>query len=309
MEFKNAVLPKDKSEWLGLRALDVTSTEVSALFGCSPYMTEFELWHVKKDQLISTVAENERMKWGVRLQDSIAAGIAEENGWKIRRMDEYIRDPATRAGSSFDFLVYEGETKTPKALLEIKNVDSLAFRDGWLKNDDGTIEAPPHIELQVQHQMMVSGLREAYIGALVGGNQLNLIYRPVNDEVVAALRAKIRMFWTSIEQNMKPDPNFSRDSEFLIKLNQYSDPGKQIDVSESEEIQQMAEQYKTYGDSIKLYDELRTELKAKMLMKIGTAEKAVGSNFTISAGLVGPAKYEVNREGYRTFKITWRKNT
>ena len=33
--------------WLQQRAKDVTSTEVSALFGLSPYMTEFELWHRK----------------------------------------------------------------------------------------------------------------------------------------------------------------------------------------------------------------------------------------------------------------------
>ena len=105
------ILPKDKQSWLEARLQDITSTEVSALFGISPYLTEFELWYQKKEKTIVELQENERMKWGTLLQDSIAQGIAEEQGWKIRRMDEYIREDELRAGSSFDFciVIHPGE--------------------------------------------------------------------------------------------------------------------------------------------------------------------------------------------------------
>ena len=38
-----------EAAWLAARTHDLTSTEIAALFGCSPYLTKFELWHRKHD--------------------------------------------------------------------------------------------------------------------------------------------------------------------------------------------------------------------------------------------------------------------
>jgi len=127
------IIPANESEWLALRTKDITSTDVAALFGLSPYCTLFELWHRKKNLTSVDFEATEWVKWGQRLQDSIAAGVAEDNGWVIRRMSEYVRIPELRIGASFDFSIeteYERPSETfEKGLLEIKNVDSLAFRD------------------------------------------------------------------------------------------------------------------------------------------------------------------------------------
>jgi hypothetical protein len=40
---------------------------------------------------------------------------------------------------------------------------------------------------------------------------------------------------------------------------------------------------------------------------IGDAEKVKGLDYSISAGLVGPTEYMVKRDGYRNFKITFKK--
>ena len=80
------IIPEDNKHWLQLRTRDVTSTEVSALFGLNPWMTEFELWHNKKSQAVIEIEDNERMKWGRRLEDPIAQGVAEDTG---------LFDPAT----------------------------------------------------------------------------------------------------------------------------------------------------------------------------------------------------------------------
>lgn len=73
----------DKQEWLKKRLDDITSTEVSALFGLSPYSTEFELWHRKKSREVVELASNERMVWGSRLESAIAGGIASDQGWEV----------------------------------------------------------------------------------------------------------------------------------------------------------------------------------------------------------------------------------
>lgn len=297
------IYPENKQIWLEERARDITSTEVPALFACSPYMTEFELWHRKKEATIVTIEENERMKWGIRLQDSIAQGIAEEQGWTIRKMEEYIRIPELKIGSSFDFSI---ETEDDMGILEIKNVDGLVFKQQWEEKDDGDYEAPLHIEFQVQHQLLVSDRKYAYIGVLVGGNNLYLLKRERNEKVIAAIRAASIKFWRSIQENQVPSPDFAKDSSFISSLYNYAEPGKVIDANE--EIDVIANEYKEVSASIKILDNKKSELKAKLLMMIGDSEKVIGDNFSISAGLISPKMIEAyERKGYRSFRINWRK--
>lgn len=300
------ITPTSKENWLQLRVQDITSTEVSALFGLSPYMTEFELWHRKKDAVIVEISENERTKWGTALQDAIAEQIAKDNGWQIRRMDEYIRRTDMRSGSSFDFCIVK-DNGALMALLEIKNVDNLVFRDNWTINDDKSIEAPAHIEIQVQHQMMVSGCPHAYIGALIGGNKLEVMRRDEKPQVHTVMAERIRKFWASIEANEPPKPDFQRDAKFISGLYGYAEPNKVLDARDNEEFITLAREHKRLGDIMKDADEKRDALKAQMLTIMGDAEKVEGGEFSISAGIIGAAEISYIRKEYRNFKPTWRK--
>lgn len=292
------IIPASETDWLQLRTKDITSTEVSCLFGCSPYLTSFELWHRKKSGVIPEFTATERTEWGLALQDSIAAKIASQESWTVRRMDEYIRDAELRIGSSFDFAISDD------GLLEIKNVDGLAYRNGWLVEGDN-IEAPPHIELQVQHQMLVSGRQYAYIGALVGGNTLKLIRREPVPSVVSAIKQKVSEFWQSIDSGVEPSPVFPQDAEAVIRLAYYAEPGK-IMIG-TQEIAELAAEYKRLGDEMKVRDTTRDALKAQMLLAMGDAERVNGEGYTISAGITGEAEISYTRKAFRNFKVTWRK--
>ena len=89
----------NKQDWLENRLLDVTSTEVSALFNVNPYQSEFELYNQKKDKVVINIEDNERMAWGRRLEDSIAQGCAESQGWNVEPFDVYLSNSVTRMGS------------------------------------------------------------------------------------------------------------------------------------------------------------------------------------------------------------------
>lgn len=310
------ILPTDQDHWRQLRSQDITSTEMAALFGLSPYATEFELYHRHLANEIVTIEENERMKWGTRLQDAIALGVGQDQNWHVRPMKEYIRLKDIRIGASFDWRIQVGtefsgeQSKVPRdcdddGLLEIKNVDALIFRDGWLIDEDGNVEAPPHIEIQVQQQMMVSGLKWCRIAALVGGNKVILIERKLDEDVVFSIIEKATKFWERIETKTPPSPDFERDAEFIVKLYQHAEPGRVADVSQSPEFCGMALEHKRLGDEIKTMTDQRDALKAQMMMAIGDAEKAVGDGFTVTAGTVGPAEVAYHRDGYRMFRINW----
>ena len=301
--------------WLAQRTRDVTSTESAALFGMSPYVTAFDLWHRKRSGNVPEFKSNDRMKWGNRLEAAIAHGIAEEQGWEIRPMKEYMRDPDARMGSSFDFVITNlGEP----VHLEIKNVDYLAFRDGWIEHDDGSMEAPEHIEMQVQHQMAVSGFKRAYIGAFVGGNRGVVIERERDEDVIKAIRAKVAEFWRTVDAGQEPDPVMPDDAEVVIRLNQYAEPGKVLDASSDEEITRLVAEYKALcAQRDNLKDDAEVA-KAALLKAIGDAEKVLVDGFSISAGMIADTPPTLitadmvgqtygGRKGYRNLRITAKK--
>lgn len=297
---REVIEPVSREHWLQERSRDLTSTEIGALFGISPYMTEFELFHGKLANKVVEIEEAERMKWGNRLQDSIAHGIAEDHGFQVKRFDNYIRMPEFRIGSSFDF-----EIQNVNGLLEIKNVDALIFRDGWIV-EDGQIEAPPHIELQLQHQMLVKGSDIGYIGALVGGNRVTLLQREPDRMVHERILEEASTFWKNIENNTPPSPDFVRDADFIAKLYKNAEPGK-IVIADGE-IEHLAQEYGMYAAQEKAAKEGKDATKAQILMRIGDASKVQGSNFSITASETAPTFIEAyERAGFRQFRVNFKK--
>lgn len=303
-----AINPESERHWLDLRSIDLTSTDVAALFGLSPYKTAFELWHEKRAGEVVQIADNDRMKWGRRLETVIAHGIADDQGWVVRPFKEYMRLPEHRIGSSFDFRVIRGESIQPPAdaILEVKTVDFLAFRDGWTI-DEGLIEAPPHIEIQVQHQMLVSGLRRAYIGVMVGGNRIEVLERHADDAVHAGILARASEFWQSIADNRAPDPVMPDDAQAVIRMHQFAEPGRVLDARGDARIATLLSEYHRLRRESADLSELADVMKAELLQMIGEAEKVITDVGTVSAGMVGPTTVTYERKGYRNFRFTPKK--
>lgn len=313
---RQTITPDNEAHWLALRREDLTSTDIAALFGLSPYKTHFELWHEKKAGERAEFVENDRMKWGKRMEATVAAGIAEDQGWTIRPMKEYMRIEGLRVGSSFDSRIIsvspaimlpnaEDDTEDD-AILEIKCVDFLQFRDGWTI-DEGFIEAPAHIELQAQHQMLVSGLKRAYIGVMVGGNDIRVIERAADPQVHAGILAAARDFWKSIDENNPPPPVMPNDAEAVIRMHQFAEPGKLLVAQDDEELLSMVREYQAFKSQARDAEEQAQVRKADILMRIGDHEKVLLPGFNISAGMVGPATVSYERAGYRGFRVTEKK--
>lgn len=299
------ITPANEAHWLALRRQDLTSTDVAALFGLSPYKTRLELWHEKRSGVAEAFEPTERMRWGNRLESAIAYGIAEDRGWTVGPFKDYGRIADERIGASFDFQGWE-EPGAPHFILEIKTVDALAFKSGWTIEAD-FIEAPAHIELQVQHQMLVSGLRRAFIGVLVGGNRVEVLEREADDQVHAGILAAAREFWASVDEGHEPAAELPRDAAFLISRLQYAEPGKLLDARSDERIAALAASYTELGQRAKAIAEEREVVKAELLQAIGDHEKVLLDGYSISAGMVGPAEVAYTREGYRNLRVTAKK--
>lgn len=290
------VIPiRSREQWLAERTQDVTSTEVAALYGLSPYITEFELWHRKRDRVVEDSEPDERVRWGIRLQDAIAAGVAEDRGWKIQRLDVYMRDPVDRLGSSFDFEAIDPDLG--KGIAEIKNVDRAEFYDKWLDKPEG-LEAPQHIELQAQVQIEVADVPWCAIVALVGGNDARVTVRMRDREIGQHIRQRVRAFWKSIADGTPPKPDYDADAEFLCRLHGRADKG--VEITADAELEQWLARYVAVGEIAKERD----ALKARIFERT-TASRILTTFGSFATNEIAGSE---GRRGYRQLRFTPNKN-
>jgi putative phage-type endonuclease len=266
--------PEEKDKWLDMRAGDLTSTDISALFrgadgrGQNPYRTHYELWHEKRLGERLVIEESERMKWGRRLERAIAKGVAKDMGWETRAWNAYQRIPELRLGSSFDYRII-GE---PKAVLEIKCVDYWVYKKVWIEHPDGSVEPPPHIEWQLQHEMLVAGYDEAYLVALVSGNHVNITHHVANPDMRAAILREADAFWQSIEDDVEPDPEYTRDLKSLTRNYVGGGEGFLGTEDQMSRLQVLASAYADRRDRSKVYKDDMDTIKAEFIHILGDAE-------------------------------------
>ena len=160
--------------------------------------------------------------------------------------------------------------------------------------------------MQVQHQMLVSGINKAYIAALVGGNNVCLLEREADPEIHKSILNKAAKFWHSIETNTPPEPDFERDAEFVAMLYASAEDGEVAEPTDK--IEELARNYKEAADAEKAAIVKKKATKAEILTLLGTAESCRGEEFSISAKERDPVQIEAyTKKGYRDFRINWRK--
>lgn len=317
----------NRAEWLAARAKDITSTETAALFNLSPYETHFELWHRKHSGDASEIDDNDRMQAGRHIEPAIASLVSERYGVHCEPMKTYATDRQRRMGSSFDFKIDDLKTmqggehtvselsrmylQFGDGILECKNVDYLAYRDKWTDTD-----APDHIEIQLQHQLEVTGMPWGCIACLVGGNTLRLIIRQRDAAMGRAIRERVKLFWESIDANRPPSPVLPDDAEAVIALHQYANPDElPYDGRDNESLLSAARRYVELGRQITEAETERDSIKASVLLEIQEHPKLVlDGGFSISASLVKDTpptlitadmvgKTYGGRKGFRMFRV------
>lgn len=289
------VLPfVDEATWLKARTRDVTASDAAALCGVSGRKSRYQLWMEKHRGVTVAWDETPAMRLGKRLEAPIAEFIAAEQGFEIEPMKEYRRMPDVRLGSSFDYVL-----RDRSALLEIKLVGSYQFAHGWRLTDFG-LEAPIEIEAQAQQEMLLAEIPVLFLGVLVG-TETHVLRRDFDQAVADRLLREARAFWDSPE----PEPEFPVDVNFITRLYAQAQPDKVIDA-DAETTQLLAE-YHEAGARKRAAEAEQDEAKARLLLRIGDAEKVQSEIGTLSCGMVKAAHIEYDRKEYRSFKFTARR--
>ena len=300
---------ENESLWLEARTKVVTSSDIPALFGINKYgRTRFSVWHEKKSGKPAPYLETERQTWGKRLEKTIQTTVIEENGWELvedaGENDYKLASKDAGIATSFDAIINDGEQD---AVLEIKNVDGLIFAKDWDSSEDGeSWEAPIWIELQLQFEMLCTGLERAYCAALVGGNRMVVIKRTPDEKLRNMLHEKIDEFWQSIKDNKEPPLDENGDDLEAVKRI-YGAVGTEIKDGDEDD-DKFVKGYLEASDAVKEATKKKRYFQSLLVKKMEGSCKILHPDWTVTASQVAEKEIKYTRKAYVTHRITPRSN-
>lgn len=275
--------------WHELRARHVGSSEVAALFECSPYHSAYALWHVKAGRIAPQPVVGDRPRWGLRLEQTIAEAVEEERGGRASRCHAYYSHDRVRGlGCTPDFH-FEHPDHAGAGVLETKNTDWLIHRRQW--TDD---EPPMHVVLQLQAQLACTGRAWGLVAALVGGNTLAVYPYTRHDRIVAEIERRVAAFWASVDAGECPyAPDGSADTTYAVRALYATTMPEVADLGADNELPLLCEQLRS-ASALRLEHE-RAERAARnaILAKLGHHAEAVCAGWRIKAPVTAVAEKSV----------------
>ncbi len=142
-------------EWHEHRSKYRNASETPAVMGVSPWQTPYDLWLVKTGRKVTV--ETEAMRHGTQMEPIARTAFETDTG--IIMQPQVVVDDLYSA--SLDGITLAGDT-----LVEIKCPFRGQTSELWQTIKSGTV--PEYYRLQVQHQLMVSKAKLAYLWVFDG---------------------------------------------------------------------------------------------------------------------------------------------
>lgn len=173
----------DEEEWMAARRSGITATDAATILGLSSFTSPYALWESKVRG--SRRSSGEAAYWGTKLEEPIAQEFAQRHGVSLLNPRILYRHPEHEwLRCTPDRFIMEPEW--PVGLVECKTA-GLRQAHKW---DDGV---PLNYVAQVIVQQAVTGLTDAHVAVLIGGQEYRdyqVEYdQTVVDEVIAKLHA------------------------------------------------------------------------------------------------------------------------
>lgn len=179
-------------------------SDAAAAAGVSRWRTPLAVYLEKRGEA-PPFEGNEFTRWGQALEPAIRQAYSDATGRIVRLPEE------TLFHASIPFLLCHPDGVTDEGrLFEAKNTRS---GEGW--GEPGTDQVPIEHLIQVQHNMLVMGLRVADVAVLVAGSDFRIYEVPADQELQDMLIERESDLWMRIEKAMPPPPVNAHDVQAL----------------------------------------------------------------------------------------------
>lgn len=306
-----------REDWLDVRKRGIGSSDSSAAIGLNPYKSPLELWLEKtnRDQhLAKPNPEDDTAPvfWGVVLEPIVASQYQRRSGNRVRKVNAVLQHPEN------PWML----ANIDREVIGSPDVQILECKTAGLNGAKLWREGvPKYVEVQVMHQLAVTGKQAADVAVLLGGQQLE-VYRIERDELLIKHLIELeRQFWHYVETDTPPPADGSDSAERALRLLYPEDNGEELDFSQDQALNEVFFNLKQVRHTQAELNQREGELKQILQQAIGTASKAVFADGSISwkksrdsvvidtATLFADnpelkSRYQISRPGSRRFLIS-----
>lgn len=189
-----------RAEWLENRRRGVGGSDAAVVMGVSAYKSLWALW-AEKTGLVPADANppSEAAEWGTRLEGLVCAKYAEVTGRRLRDLGRYT--VLTHSTRSYMRATLDREIH---AIDERGDGNLEAKTAGATHADEWEAGVPLYYQVQVQHQLAVTGRKWASVAVLIGGQRFRWYDVERNDDFIAELEAQCEWFWGLVERKEEP---------------------------------------------------------------------------------------------------------
>lgn len=263
--------PTTREAWLAERRTLLTASDVPAALGLSPWKSPFELWAEKTGNIDpEDIGDRDAVKWGLRLEGSVIEGYAEDTGRICSRWPQHTlkrSESIDWLGATPDAIQNAPEFGDVTGNLQIKTTNAF-------KKADWAEEPPIYYQVQLQTELLVTGMPWGTLAALIGGQQLVWFDQELNQRFVDAMLPKLEAFWELVKTGTPPPVDGSEATARILAKLYATDNGQEVFLTDPD-LCQAATDLAGAKEKIKELEALETAAKNKLVAAIGEASFAV----------------------------------
>ena len=263
-------LPRE--DWLAVRKQGISSSDAAAAVGLNPYKSQLELWLEKTGRDASLPKLNPQDEespayWGNILEPIVATHYTQRSGHRVRRINAVLQHPDPKLPWMLANIDREVIGADDVQILECKTAGINGARL-WKEG------VPEYVQLQVIHQLAVTGKQAADVVVLLGGQHLE-IHRIERDEsLIARLIDLERLFWDYVVSDTPPPADGSASAEQALRCLYPQDSGQSLDFSQDTLLCGTFTELQSVRESIALQEKREAQLKQTLQQAMGDASRA-----------------------------------
>lgn len=259
----------ERADWLEVRKQGIGGSDAAAAVGLSPYKSPLELWMEKtgRDAGLSKPDPKDTAHptyWGTYLEPIVAAAYTQQTGNRVRKVNAVLQHP------QFPFMLANLDREVIGTslvqLLECKTAGEFGAKL-W---QDGV---PEYVQLQVQHQLAVTGKQAAHVAVLLCGQKLEIHLIRRDDELISRLITLEARFWEYVTTDTPPPADGSESADRALRV-LYPGSAPAVDFSDDRNLSATFADLVSLRADIKAREAQAEKLKQVIQQAMGDASEA-----------------------------------
>lgn len=259
----------ERADWLQVRKSGIGGSDAAAAVGLNPHKSALALWMEKTGRegelrYPDPTDTREPIYWGNLLEPIVAAAYTAQTGNKVRKVNAVLRHPTVPymlANLDREIVGNPGVQ-----ILECKTAGEFGSRL-WKEG------VPEYVQLQVQHQLAVTGKQAADVAVLLCGQKLE-VHRIERDEALIAHLIELEgHFWRYVTEDKPPPPDGSVSADQALRALYPRDQGQTLDWSANLVMAAVFSDLVAVRQQLEIQNRLEASLKQQIQQHMGDASR------------------------------------